>query len=223
MGAAIGQSFPVAVGVLISPLPIVAVVLMLVSRRAKANAAAFLIGWFVAVLVVVALVAFLTGSSAPSDAGPPVWGSVVMIVLGVLLLVLAVRQWQGRPREGVAPGTPTWMAAIDRFTPGKALGLAVLLSAVNPKNLLLVVSGGAAIATAASGDLKAQVVAAVVFALVASAGVMTPLVIYLATGERAARILDGLKAWMIRNNAVIMAVLLLVIGAKMIGDGITAL
>jgi len=42
-------------------------------------------------------------------------------------------------------------------------------------------------------------------------------------GERAAHVLDGLKTWMVQNNAVIMAVLLLVIGAKMIGDGITAL
>ncbi|HWV76048.1 MAG TPA: GAP family protein, partial [Isoptericola sp.] len=177
MGAAIGQSLPVAVGVLISPLPIVAVVLMLVSRRAKANAAAFLIGWFVAVLVVVGLVAVLAGSAVPDDEGTPLWAAIVKIVLGLGLLLLAVKQWRGRPREGVAPETPKWMAAIDQFTPGKALGLAVLLSAVNPKNLLLVVSGGAAIAAAAPGDTDAQVVAAVVFALIASAGVVTPLVI----------------------------------------------
>ncbi|MFE5290946.1 GAP family protein [Isoptericola sp. NPDC056618] len=223
MGAAIGQSLPVAVGVLISPLPIVAVVLMLVSRRAKANAAAFLIGWFVAVLVVVALVAVLAGSAVPDEAGTPLWAAIVKIVLGVLLLLLAVKQWRGRPREGVEPETPTWMAAIDQFTPGKALGLAVLLSAVNPKNLLLVVSGGAAIASAAPGDTNAQVVAAVVFALTASAGVVTPLVIYLAMGERAAKVLDDLKTWMVHHNAVIMAVLLVVIGAKMLGDGISAL
>ena len=223
MGAAVGQSLPVAVGVLISPLPIVAVVLMLVSRRAKANAAAFLAAWFVTVLVVAGLVALLAGSSAPDDAGPPAWASVVKIVLGVLLLLLAVKQWRGRPRDGVAPETPKWMAAIDGFTPVRALGLAVLLSAVNPKNLLLVVSGGAAIASAAPGDTNAQVVATVVFAVVASLGVLTPLVIYLALGERAAAVLDGLKTWMVQNNAVIMAVLLLVIGAKMIGDGVSTI
>ncbi|MFE7404727.1 GAP family protein [Isoptericola sp. NPDC057559] len=223
MGAAIGQSLPVAVGVLISPLPIVAVVLMLVSERARANAGAFLVGWFVSVLVVVGLVAVLAGSAVPDDEGTPLWAALVKVVLGLLLLLVAVRQWRGRPREGVEPETPKWMAAIDGFTPGKALGLAVLLSAVNPKNLLLVVSGGAAIAAAAPRDTNAQVVAAVVFALVASVGVVTPLVIYLAMGDRAAAVLDGLKTWMVQNNAVIMAVLLLVIGAKMIGDGITAL
>ena len=40
-------------------------------------------------------------------------------------------------------------------------------------------------------------------------------------GERAGPILDGLKTWMARNNAVIMAVLCLVIGAKLVGDAIT--
>ena len=223
MGAAIGQSLPVAVGVLISPLPIVAVVLMLVSGRAKANAFAFLVGWFVAVGAVTLLVATLAGAATPDDEGPPLWAAILKIVLGVLLLLLAVKQWRGRPRAGVEPSAPRWMAAIDAFTPVKAAGLAVLLGAVNPKNLLLVDSGGAAIASAAPDDTNAQVVASVVFALVASLGVATPVFIYLFMGSRAATMLDELKAWMIHNNAVIMAVLLLVLGAKLLGDGIAAL
>jgi hypothetical protein len=223
MGAAIGQSLPVAVGVLISPLPIVAVVLMLVSGRAKANAFSFLVGWFVAVGAVTLLVATLAGAATPDDDGPPLWAAILKIVLGVLLLLLAVKQWRGRPRAGVEPPAPKWMAAIDAFTPVKAAGLAVLLGAVNPKNLLLVVSGGAAIASAAPADTNAQVVASVVFALVASLGVATPVFIYLFMGSRAATMLDELKAWMIHNNAVIMAVLLLVLGAKMLGDGIASL
>jgi len=214
MGAAIGQSLPVAVGVLISPLPIVAVVLMLVSGRAKANAFAFLVGWFVAVGAVTLLVALLAGSGASGDEEPPLWAAILKIVLGLALLFLAVKQWRGRPRGDVEPPAPKWMAAIDGFTPPKAAGLAVLLGAVNPKNLLLVVSGG---------DTNAQVVASIVFALVASVGVATPVVIYLTMGDRAAAMLDELKAWMTHNNAVIMAVLLLVLGAKMLGDGIATL
>jgi threonine/homoserine/homoserine lactone efflux protein len=223
MGAAIGQSLPIAVGVLVSPLPIVAVVLMLVSGRAKANAFSFLVAWFVAVGAVTLLVATLAGAATPGDDGPPLWAAILKIVLGVLLLALAVKQWRGRPREGVEPPAPKWMAAIDAFTPVKAAGLAVLLGAVNPKNLLLVVSGGAAIASAAPSDASAQVVASVVFALVASLGVAAPVFIYLFTGSRAAAMLEDLKGWMTHNNAVIMAVLLLILGAKMLGDGIAAL
>jgi len=96
-------------------------------------------------------------------------------------------------------------------------------SAVNPKNLLLVVSGAAAISAAAPGSTGTQLGALVVFTVIASLGVIAPVVVYLAMGDRAATILDGLKTWMIHNNAVIMAILLLVIGAKMIGDGITAI
>ncbi len=223
MGAAIGQSLPVAVGVLISPLPIVAVVLMLVSGRARANAFSFLAGWFVAVGAVTLVVALLAGAATPSASGPPPWTAILKIVLGLLLLLLALTQWRGRPKAGTEPPAPRWMAAIDTFTPVKAAGLAVLLGAVNPKNLLLVVSGGAAIASAAPGDTNAQVVATVVFALVASAGVATPVFIYLFMGSRAATTLDELKAWMTHNNAVVMAVLLLVLGAKMLGDGIAIL
>ncbi|MEK8229049.1 GAP family protein [Oerskovia sp. M15] len=114
------------------------------------------------------------------------------------------------------------MSAIDAFTPVKAFGLAVLLGAVNPKNLLLVVSGAAAIA-AATSEMADQFVALAVFVVVASLGVAAPVVIYLAMGTKAAALLDDLKAWMVQNNAVIMAVLLLVLGSKMVGDGISAL
>lgn len=40
-------------------------------------------------------------------------------------------------------------------------------------------------------------------------------------GARAAAVLDRLKAWMIRNSSVVMAVLCLVVGAKLVGDAIS--
>ena len=40
-------------------------------------------------------------------------------------------------------------------------------------------------------------------------------------GSRSRDLLDHLKGWMAHNNAVIMAVLLLVIGVKLIGDAIS--
>ncbi|MBD8079563.1 GAP family protein [Cellulosimicrobium arenosum] len=223
MGAAIGQSLPVALGVMISPLPIVAVVLMLSSAKGKVNAFAFLLGWFVAVGGVALVVALLAGSGADDDGAAPAWAAWLKIVLGVLLLLVAVRQWQGRPRAGTEPPTPRWMQAVDTFTPVKAAGLAVLLGAINPKNLLLVVSGGSTIGAAAAGDTTVSVVAAIVFAVVASIGVALPVVVYVSTGDRAGKMLDEMKAWLVGHNAVVMAVLLLVIGAKMLGDGISLL
>ncbi len=222
MGAAIGQSLPVAVGVLISPLPIVAVVLMLTSERARANASAFVLSWFVAVLAVVAAVAFLAAGTSSDGGGPAAWTGWLKIALGILLLVLGVRQFSGRPGVGVEPPAPRWMAAIDHFTPARSAGLAFLLAVVNPKNLLLVVSGGVAIASATEAT-GPTVITSLVFALVATVGVAVPVVIYVVMGARAARILRGLQTWMVHNNAVIMAVLLVVLGAKLLGDGIATL
>ena len=61
------------------------------------------------------------------------------LVLGLLLLVVAARQWRSRPKEGDTPAVPKWMDTIDSFTPAKSAGTVFLLAGINPKNLLLVI------------------------------------------------------------------------------------
>jgi hypothetical protein len=134
---------PSAVGVAISPLPIVAVVLMLVTARGRVNGPAFLLGWWVGIAVVgtiVLAVATIAGATAIAQTGIP---------------------------------------------------------------------GGE------------QAVALVVFILIASLGVAAPIVIYFALGDRAGPLLERLKNWLAENNAVIMAVLVVIIGVKLIGDAIS--
>jgi threonine/homoserine/homoserine lactone efflux protein len=221
MGQAIGQSLPTAVGVAVSPLPIVGVVLMLVTERGRLNGPAFIVGWWVGLAIVGAIVLSIAGGADASSQGEPAtWVNVLKLVLGVLLLLVAVRNWRVRPRAGEDAPTPKWMGALDRFTPLKAAGAGVLFSALNPKNLLLAVSGAAAIAGVGASTTD-EIVAYVVFVLVATIGVGAPVVIYSALGDRAPSLLDRLKNWMAQHNAVIMAALLLVIGVKLIGDAIS--
>jgi hypothetical protein len=226
MGQAIGGALPLAVGVALSPLPIIAVVLMLTGQRAKANGPAFILGWLVGLGIVGAIVLAIAGPSGASKSGSPAtWVSWVKIVLGVLLLLVAIRQFRGRPRgadgEG-EPQPPKWMAKINTIKPVATLGLAVVLAGANPKNLLLIIAAGAAIAqTGISGG--EQAIAYAVFALVGTLGVGTPVVIYFALGARSEKLLAELKDWMSQHNAVIMAVLCFVIAAKLIGDGIGGL
>jgi len=221
MGEAIGQILPLAVGVALSPIPIIAVVLMLVTERARANGPAFVAGWIVGLaLVGVVVLAIAGGAGATDEGAPATWVSALKLVLGVLLLLVALRQWRGRPGEGDEPETPKWMRTIDAFTPAKSLGMAALLSGLNPKNLLLAVAAGAAIAQTgiSTGD---QVVAYAVFVVIATVGVGAPVALYFALGERSQHVLDRLKGWMGRNNAAIMAVLCLIIGVKLVGDAIS--
>jgi threonine/homoserine/homoserine lactone efflux protein len=121
-----------------------------------------------------------------------------------------------------SPELPAWMKTIDTFTPAKAAGMGVLLSAVNPKNLILVVGAAAAIAQTGAGAVD-QAVALAVFVLLGTLGPGVPVGIYFLMRDRAADILGNLRGWMARENATIMAVLCLIIGAKLIGDAISAL
>lgn len=220
MAQAIGDMLPAAVGVALSPLAIVATVLMLVSSRGRANGPAFLFGWIVGILVAGAILLFVGDAIGVHDDGQPSDSvSWIKLALGLGLLSMALRQFRGRPHGDEEPVTPKWMGALDTFSPAKAAVAGAALSAVNPKNLLLIAAGMAAIAqTGIPGD--EQAVALVLFAFVASIGVAAPVVISFAMGDRSATILDRLRIWMARNNPVIIAVVLLVIGVKLIGDAL---
>ena len=144
MTIGLAEVLPFAIGVAISPVPIIAVILMLFSSRAKVNGPMFLIGWAVALSIVSGL-AFLAGDAASqSTATDAVSWSQVLV--GALFVVLAVRTWSKRAPAGEQPEPPKWMAGIDSFSPVKALTLALLLAGVNPKNLLLAAGAGAAVA-----------------------------------------------------------------------------
>ena len=223
MGAAIGDVLGLAAGVAVSPLPIVAMILVLATPRGRVNGSLFGIGWLAGLSILGTVVLLLAGPADPSDDGTPAaWTGWLKLLLGVLALLLAARQWRGRPAEGAAPEMPKWMAGLDKLTPGGALGLGALLSGVNPKNAGLTIAAAATIAGAglAGGE---QAVTLAVFVVIGSAGVLAPLIVYLVAGERAARTLDAWKTWSGDHNAAIMAVLFLVFGFKLVGDGIAVL
>ena len=223
MGQVIGDLLPLAIGVAISPIPIIAVILMLLSRQANRTSTGFLLGWVAGIVVVTVVVLLLVGQAGNTSQGEPSTVSgVIKLVLGVLLLFLALRQWQARPKEG-RPGTmPKWMSAIESFTFRRALVLGLLLSAVNPKNLLMCLGAGTTIGAAhLSGSDEVIVVA--IFTAIAASTVAIPVLGYLAARERMARPLDELRGWLAQHNAAVMAVVLLVIGVALLGKGIGAL
>ena len=174
--------------------------------------------------VVSTIVLLVAGGAGANDAGEPAtWVDVLKLVLGALLLLLAVHQWRGPParrrggrrcRSGCGRSTASPPAARSPWASRSPASI--------PKNLLLTVGAAAAVAQAgvSTGD---EVVAMAVFVVVATLGPGIPVAIYFAMGERAAKLLDGMKAWMGAHNAAIMTVILLVIGAKLIGDGISGL
>ena len=223
MGEAIGHSLPLAIGVALSPIPIIAVVVLLTSSRARSLGPVFVLGWLLGLVVVGTIVLALIGPSGAGRSGQRTRSiSWVMIVLGVLLLVAAVRHLRGRTGGGEEAPLPAWLGALDRLNPAVVLGGGVVLGGVRPKSFLLAVAGAAAIAQTGIGGGQ-QAIAYAVFAGIATIGVGAPVVIYFAMGERSAELLGRFKGWMRRHNAVILAVVLLVVGVTLIGDGIGGL
>jgi len=220
VNSTIGAILPLALGIAISPIPIIAAILMLLSPRARVTSVGFLLGWVVGIVVAVTAFTLLASVITPQDpdAAHPTQG-VIRIVLGALLLLLALRQWRGRPKPGEQAKLPKWMAAIDKTTLPVAIGLGFLLSAVNPKNLLMAAGAGVDIGSAGL-DTGSIVLVIAVFTVVAASTVLVPVVAYLIAADRLRAPLDALRGWLENENAVIMSVLLLVIGVVLIGKGI---
>jgi threonine/homoserine/homoserine lactone efflux protein len=212
---------PLAVAVAIFPVPIIGAVLMIGSDRGTTKGLAFVVAWCVGLAAVGAVALVLTGVADGSDEGEPAtWVSVLLLCLGLLVLGLAVKQSRSLPSAGDETPVPGWMRTVGDFTTAKAAGAGFALTALNPKNVLLTVAAAAEIAEVGL-PVGQQAVVLLGFVLVASAGVLTPLLLSLSLGDRSRGLLDSLRGWMARNNAVIMTVLLLLIGAKLIGDAVS--
>jgi len=220
---ALGDVLGEAVGILVSPLPIVGVILMLFTARGKANSISFLVGWIAGLAIVGALVlAASSASDVSSDSDASHVSGGVLVAIGALLILGALRRWRARPHHGETPAPPRWMARIEGLHPLSALVLGVLLAAVNPKNLLLAAAAAAQIGQLGL-DTTDTIVTWAIFVLIASLGILVPVLYRLARGDRAQEALDRAKVWLEANNATVMAVLFLVIGAKILGSGLSTL
>ncbi len=206
----------------LSPVPIIAVILILGTARARANGVAFAAGWVLGLVIVSVVILLVAGDADDPDSGTSRAANWIVLVLGALFLVMALKQWRSRPRPSVAPTMPGWMQALDQFRPGKSLGLGAALSGANAKNLALTAAAATAIARAGL-DGSETVIAVAIFVVIASVTVVGPVVFYLLAGDRAAGPLASINQFMSDHNAVIMMVVLLILGAKLIGNGLAGL
>jgi len=111
------------------------------------------------------------------------------------------------------------MAGVDSATPARATLLGAALSAANPKNLALTFAASASIAEAGL-DGADEAVAVAAFVAIGSITVAGAALLYLVAAARAARPLATIRQFMSRNSAVIMAAVLLLIGAKLLVEGL---
>jgi threonine/homoserine/homoserine lactone efflux protein len=216
----LGEVLTLALVVTISPLNVIPAILVLFTKKPVVNALSFLAGFIAGVAAILGSFVAVAGAvNLSPDSDHSTWAGPVKFVLGVYLLAAAVRKFRSRPRAGQDASMPKWMGGIAAYSPGKSFAAGVALGALNPKNVIV---GLAAAVTVASADLSngQQAAACAVYVVVAVLGVAAPILVMLLLGGRAPDVLDRWKVWLGQNSATVMAVLFLIFGVILIGQGI---
>lgn len=220
MDEAVGGSVGYALAIAISPIPIAALILTLLSVRPRSSSIAFTTGW-IAGIGAVASIAVATGlfdaGDEPSDRRG--W---IRLTIGAILVLAAVRRWRTRPGPDEVRSTPPLMRAIDGAGPRRVLGIGFALAALNPKDMLLAAAGGAEIASTDLSD-GSTVATLVVFTMIAASTAIIPVGTYLVSGDRLDDRLHHARDALIRYNPVVMAVVLAAVGALFVAEGIQIL
>jgi len=218
--AVIGDVLPLAIVVTVSPINIVAAILLLFTKRPILHATCYLAGFVVGVAAVLGTLTAIAGAADLStDSQRSRGASAVLLALGILLLVVAVGKFRARPAAGTTAPAPAWMDGIAGFGPGKSLAVGFGVGAVNPKNVAVALASAVTIASAGLSVGQSVGVVAV-YTVVACLGVATPIVAMLVLGDRSDGVLSEWQAWLDRNNSAMMAVLYLIFGIILVGKGI---
>jgi threonine/homoserine/homoserine lactone efflux protein len=217
----IAELVPQAIGMAASPLPLIAVLLIILSPNGRGRSTAFAAGRVFAVLATVLAVAALSDVATQGSGGTRL-GAALRLVLGVVFLVLALSKFRSRPKGDAEQKTPAWMQALDRMKPAKALRAGFLVTAANPKELIFGIAAGVVIGSSTL-PLGTVAAAALLYTGIATITVVGPVVAYLIIGTPVRGALDPVRTWLVRYYNVIIAVVLVIIGAVMIGKGLAGL
>jgi hypothetical protein len=199
----------------LEPIPLTAFILVLASKGGVRKGAAFIFGWLLSLAIVVAGTVLITGNKPPKPSTAPSLAALaVKILIGVALVLIAVRQRRrmGKPRPPKKP--PKWQTGIDNMSPWYAMGLAPLTQPWG-----LVAAGVATIVEAKLSSWQSYI-ALFLFCLVATA-------IYLAMElyagfrpEKSQAFLTSTRAWIDTHTDQVIIVVSLVLGFWLVGKSI---
>lgn len=217
----VGDIIPFGVGVALSPFPIIAVLLLLTAPIGVRGGGLFLLGRAIGFALLTAVFALLS-ELIDTLAGTTLPAAILRIVLGALLIVVAVRTFLARPRADQEPKLPGWMRSIEGMDGGASMRLGLVLTVANPKEIAFAAGAGLTIGGAFL-PIGQLIAAGGVFVVLACLSVGIPVLAVAIGGERVAPGLRAARTWLVRNNAIVMAIVLLVLGAMLLGSGISGL
>jgi Sap, sulfolipid-1-addressing protein len=219
----IGDVLPIAMAIALSPLAIVTIVVLSLGDNGPLKGTLFGMGWLITILFVTTVAFLVVDSTAqeyPSETADGV--DILQLVLGLVFWVLAVLSWRSRARDG-QPGKETRvLERVVRITPIGAFGLGLLQGVAVIKTIPLAVSAGSRLGESGLDGGEA-VIALGVFSIIATAGILGPVVASAVGGERLAGPMVGFQQWLQDNMTAMTIVVLVVIGAALVGSGLAVL
>jgi len=210
---------PLALVVSVSPLSVIPAVLVLQTPRPRPTGLAFLGSWLVGLIALTA--AFVASSDALSGlhGKPPTWAAWTRVVLGSALIAFGIYRWLTRKGH---TESPKWMRSFATLTPARAAAIGLALTAVRVEVLTMCALAGLAIGSGNLGT-TGQLFTGAIYVAVAASTVAIPVLAYVAAGHRLDDAMTQLKEWMEKNNAAMLAGVLVLIGGMVLYHGIDAL
>jgi threonine/homoserine/homoserine lactone efflux protein len=144
--------------------------------------------------------------------------STLLLVLGILLLIVAYKKWQGEDDPDDPP--PKWLTLIDTATPPKAFGIGFGLPLISPKLWVFTLSALTTIAAAQLGQPSSAIVF-LIFIVLAQSLLLLPIFIRILMPTQSKSLLAQLSDWLIENKRAIGIVVSLVFGLWFLYSGIS--
>ena len=210
---------PLALVVAVSPLSIIPAVLVLQTQRPRPTSLVFLGGWLLGLTALTA--AFVASSDLLGNLHnkPPAWASWLRVALGLALIAYGIYEWLSRHKR---TESPKWMRSFETLTPGRAGITAMVLAVIRIEVLTMCALAGLNIGSSGLG-VTAKWILAAIFVAVAASTVAAPILAYAAAGHRLDEPMARLKGWMEKNNATLLAAILVLIGLMVLYNGASAL
>lgn len=218
MGQAVLQLIPLGLAAALSSIPMTATVFILLSETRSRSGLAFMAGMVLGTLAAVTL-ATVAGQALPGRQHQhdaligklEVVIGIAMVLMGVILIARGAR--------GGSSGGTGWQDSIGSFGLVPVFGIALALN-IRPKAVLLVAAAGLAISRA-DLQLKANLVLALLYTVIATSTVVIPIVATLLFPRWMEPRLRAAKGRIAAHSTAASATIMIVIGGFVMGVGIS--
>lgn len=214
---ALGSTLSLAVGIMISPLPMIAIFIVLMAPKARSNGVAFTAGWALSVLGLIYICISL-GQGFQNNQ-PTSGEGILQTILGAAFLYLGFKEFRTSYQSHGDPKLPGWMKRAEKLSFFQAFMMGAILDFVNVKNIPLAAQA-IVVVRPLNLNLSQQWITAIGFALIASLPFLVPTIWLFLDGEGARKPLGQARDFLERHNHLVMGALFLIMGSQAIGGGI---